>query len=132
MIGFSFLVLMPVYRGLTTIVMSRFELQAFLHAVQLFRPTYSTLVPPIILQLAKSPMADAYDISSLKMIMCGAAPLTQELIQELYHKRNLPVRQVYGLSETSPVALVQVGYFPPHSFLFRIGFRTELTCPALG
>lgn len=109
--GFSFLVLMPAYRGITTVVMSKFELQSFLDAVQIFRPTYATQVPPIILQLTKSAIVDAYDISSLKMLMCGAAPLTRELIEELYQKRNLPVRQVYGLSETSPVALVQVGCF---------------------
>lgn len=81
--------------------------------MQSFRITYAVLVPPIILQLAKSPLVDAYDISSLKMVMCGAAPLTRELIEELYQKRNLPVRQVYGLSETSPVALVQVSDYPP-------------------
>ncbi|KAJ6139891.1 hypothetical protein N7471_006377 [Penicillium samsonianum] len=105
--GFSILILTPAYRGLTTIVISKYDQKGFLDAVQSFRPTYAVLVPPIILQLAKSPLVDAYDISSLKMVMCGAAPLTRELIEELYQKRNLPVRQVYGLSETSPVALVQ-------------------------
>lgn len=115
--GFSLLILMPVYRGLTTVVMNKFELQGFLNAVELFRSTYALLVPPIILQLAKSAIVDASDISSLKMLMCGAAPLTQELIDELYRKRKLPVRQVYGLSETSPVALVQVsGFSPAHQF----------------
>ncbi|CAI7671829.1 unnamed protein product [Penicillium palitans] len=105
--GFSFLILTPAYRGLTTVVMSKYDQKGFLDAVQSFRPTYGILVPPIILQLAKSPLVDAYDISSLKMVMCGAAPLTRELIQELYQRHKLPVRQVYGLSETSPVALVQ-------------------------
>lgn len=88
--------------------MSKYDQKGFLDAVQSFRPTYGILVPPIILQLAKSPLVDAYDISSLKMVMCGAAPLTRELIQELYQRHKLPARQVYGLSETSPVALVQV------------------------
>lgn len=88
--------------------MSKYDQKGFLDAVQSFRPTYAALVPPIILQLAKSPLVDTYDISSLKMVMCGAAPLTRELIEELYQKHKLPVRQVYGLSETSPVALVQV------------------------
>ncbi|KAF7519274.1 hypothetical protein PCG10_010136 [Penicillium crustosum] len=105
--GFSFLILTPAYRGLTTVVMSKYDQKGFLDAVQSFRPTYAALVPPIILQLAKSPLVDTYDISSLKMVMCGAAPLTRELIEELYQKHKLPVRQVYGLSETSPVALVQ-------------------------
>ncbi|KAJ5355954.1 hypothetical protein N7517_010563 [Penicillium concentricum] len=105
--GFALLILTPAYRGITTVVMSKYDQKEFLDAVQSFRPTYATLVPPIILQLAKSPLVDAYDISSLKMVMCGAAPLTRELIEELYQKHTLPVRQVYGLSETSPVALVQ-------------------------
>lgn len=88
--------------------MSKFDLKAFLNTVQIFRATYATLVPPIILQLAKSPLVNTYDISSLRMVMCGAAPLARELINELYQKRKILVRQVYGLSETSPVALVQV------------------------
>lgn len=91
--------------------MSRFTLEGFLDSIQAFRPAYAPLVPPIILQLAKSSIISLYDISSLKMIMCGAAPLSRELIAELYQKRGIPVRQVYGLSETSPVALVQVSDF---------------------
>lgn len=88
--------------------MRKFNLKGFLQAIQTFRPTYANLVPPIILQLAKSSLTDTYDITSLKMVMCGAAPLTRELTEELYKRHRLPVRQVYGLSETSPVALVQV------------------------
>ncbi|KFY86640.1 hypothetical protein V500_07503 [Pseudogymnoascus sp. VKM F-4518 (FW-2643)] len=105
--GIAFLVNLPLYMGLTTIVMSKFSLKDFLQAIQTFQPVYANLVPPIILHLAKSPLVDEYDISSLKMVMCGAAPLTQELTEELYQRHGIPVRQVYGLSETSPVALVQ-------------------------
>ncbi|CAG8235560.1 unnamed protein product [Penicillium salamii] len=121
--GFSLLILMPVYRGFTTIVMSKFHLEGFLSSIQSFRPTYALLVPPIVLQLAKSSLVGSYDISSLKMVMCGAAPLTRELIAELYQKCKITVRQVYGLSETSPVALVQVRDF--HSRYMKIAHHLQ-------
>lgn len=73
---------MPAYRGLTTLVMSKFDLETFLNTVQTFRATYANLVPPIILQLARIPFVNTYDISSLRMVMCGAAPLALELIYE--------------------------------------------------
>ena len=49
----------------------------------------------------KSPLVDVYDINSLKMVMCSAAPLTRKLIEELS-----------GLSETSPILLVLIGLLP--------------------
>ncbi|KAH6664580.1 hypothetical protein B0J14DRAFT_681684 [Halenospora varia] len=108
--GIAFLINLPVYMGLTTVVMRKFQLDKFLQGIHTFQPTYANLVPPIILQLAKSPLVDNYNITSLKMVMCGAAPLTQDLIEELHQKHGISVRQVYGLSETSPVALVQSWY----------------------
>lgn len=102
------LVSAPVHRGQTTIVMKKYSLEAFLTAVQSFRVTHASLVPPIILQIVKSALTDQYDITSLRMILCAAAPLTRNLIEELYQKHKIPVRQAYGITETSPGVAIQV------------------------
>jgi len=84
------------------VVMPKFELSDFCRLVQEYKITMGYIVPPIILQLAKNPVVDKYDLSSLRMVNSGAAPLTKELVQEFYARLKVPVKQGYGLSETSP------------------------------
>jgi len=90
------------YSGYTMVVMPKFELGDFCRLVQEYKITMGYIVPPIILQLAKSPVVDRYDLSSLRMVNSGAAPLTKELVEEFYARLKVPVKQGYGLSETSP------------------------------
>jgi 4-coumarate--CoA ligase len=90
------------YSGYTMVVMPKFELEGFCRLVQEYKITMGYIVPPIILQLAKNPVVDKYDLSSLKMVNSGAAPLTKELVEEFYARLKVPVKQGYGLSETSP------------------------------
>lgn len=50
-------------------------------------------VPPVILLLAKHPDVAKYDLSSMRMINSGAAPLTRELVESLYARLRIPVKQ---------------------------------------
>jgi acyl-CoA synthetase (AMP-forming)/AMP-acid ligase II len=65
--------------------------------------TLSHIVPPIVLQLARNPVIEKYDLSSLKIIFSGAAPLGEELSRECIQRIGCSIRQGYGLTETSPV-----------------------------
>ncbi|KAI6341439.1 hypothetical protein MCOR25_011205 [Pyricularia grisea] len=87
--------------------MSRFDMEQACALIEKHRITYAYVPPPIVLAFAKSPICDRYDLSSLKMLHSGAAPLTRELTEELWNRLKLPVKQGYGLSETSPVVSVQ-------------------------
>lgn len=89
--------------GATIVSMPRFELEAFLKVIQDHRITYANVVPPILLALAKHPSVDNYDLSSLKTLFSGAAPLGAELALAVEKRLNVRVRQGYGLTETSPV-----------------------------
>jgi acyl-CoA synthetase (AMP-forming)/AMP-acid ligase II len=89
------------YFGATVVTMMRFELEPFLGAMQEFRVTCAPLVPPIVLALAKSPLVDRYDLSSLRMIFCGAAPLGEPLQRACEERLNVSVRQGYGMTEMS-------------------------------
>lgn len=51
--------------------MPKFELGKFCESVQMYKATVSYIVPPIALGLAKHPMVDQYDLSSLRFLMCG-------------------------------------------------------------
>lgn len=82
--------------------MARFDLNKWCVAVQKYRIKFANLVPPIILGLAKHPDVEKYDLSSLEMVNSGAAPLSAEVQKAVWNRLKLPVKQGYGLSETSP------------------------------
>ncbi|CUU37952.1 MAG: 4-coumarate--CoA ligase family protein [Armatimonadetes bacterium] len=94
------------YKGITIVTMPRFDLEQFLKLMQDYRITRANLVPPIILALAKHPIVSQYDLSHLRIIMSGAAPLSAELAQEASQRLGCIVMQGYGLTETSPVTHV--------------------------
>jgi acyl-CoA synthetase (AMP-forming)/AMP-acid ligase II len=72
---------MSLATGATIVTMPRFDLEQFLQLVQEYRATRVNLVPPIILALAKHPLVDQYDVSSLTVLTSGAAPLGADLAQ---------------------------------------------------
>ena len=90
-------------QGATIVSMPRFDLELFLGTIQKHRVSYANLVPPIILALAKHPLVANFDLSSLRTIMSGAAPLSADLAQACASRIGCMVRQGYGLTETSPV-----------------------------
>ncbi|MGH2775052.1 MAG: AMP-binding protein [Actinomycetota bacterium] len=92
--------------GATIVTIPRFDLEQFLELSQRYSTTRAYLVPPVILALAKHPVVDNYDLSSIKLIMSGAAPLSGDLAAAASERLGCYVMQGYGLTETSPVTHV--------------------------
>ena len=107
-LGLQCLVNFPAYSGINTLVMASFNLQNFCQIIQDHKITYTYVAPPIIVHLAKNPIVSNYNLSSLRVITSGAAPLTKELIYAVKDRLGTEVKQAYGLSETSPVTHIQV------------------------
>jgi acyl-CoA synthetase (AMP-forming)/AMP-acid ligase II len=108
--GLTAFVCMNTHVGNTAVVLSRFEPELFLSSCQKYRPELINLVPPIMLLLAKHPMVENFDLSSLKRVASAAAPLSVELRQavearfkKMYGTELLGL-QAWGMSETSPLA----------------------------
>jgi acyl-CoA synthetase (AMP-forming)/AMP-acid ligase II len=97
------------WQGATLVTMPRFDLEDFLRILQEQRITQAFLVPPIVLALAKHPMVDKYDLSSLEFIMSGAAPLDAGLERAASGRLGCEVTQGWGLTETSPVLTTNAG-----------------------
>jgi len=95
------------FRGIITVVMPKFDIENWCKIVQDERITMAYVVPPVVLLLSKHPCVSKYDLSSLRMLNSGAAPLTKELVESMYNRIKVPVKQGYGLSETSPTTHTQ-------------------------
>ncbi len=89
--------------GATVVTMPRFDMEQFLSLIERYRVNYAPLVPPIVLGLAKHPAVDAHDLSSLRAITCGAAPIGLSIASEAAERLDCVITQGYGLTETSPV-----------------------------
>lgn len=107
--GLTAVVHVSLYIGVEVFVMHKFDLEKFCNITECHRVTYGAVVPPVVLQLGKSPIVDKYNLSSLRIISSGAAPLTKELMDLVKKRLNVSIVQGYGLSETSPVTHQQVG-----------------------
>ncbi|XP_033752286.1 probable 4-coumarate--CoA ligase 5 [Pecten maximus] len=92
--------------GTKLVTLPKFEPETFLGAIQKHKVSFLHLVPPVVLFLAKSPLVNNYDVSSIHSIICGAAPLGEGLTEEASARLNCHVIQAYGLTETSPIILM--------------------------
>lgn len=82
---------------------------AYLELVQKHKCNSGYIVPPILTALAKHPVVDKYDLSSLREVglMCAAAPLSSTLIDAVYKRLQIPVYQAFGMTEASPCTHLQ-------------------------
>ena len=87
--------------------MAKFDIERFCAHIQNHKITFAYVVPPVVLLLGKHPIVDKYDLSTLRMMNSGAAPLTRELVDTTYARLKVPIKQGYGLSETSPTTHTQ-------------------------
>ncbi|KAL4927632.1 acyl--CoA ligase [Aspergillus undulatus] len=105
--GLTCLVHQTLYQGYELVVMAKFDLEKWCQHVQNYKITFSYVVPPVVLLLSKHPIVEKYDLSSIRMMNSGAAPLTQELVEAVYKRLKVGIKQGYGLSETSPTTHTQ-------------------------
>jgi acyl-CoA synthetase (AMP-forming)/AMP-acid ligase II len=101
--GLTALMNAPLRKGATVVVLPRFDLETFLAAVQNHRITGLYVAPPIVLALAKHPLVERYDLSSLKYVVSAAAPLDARLAAACSRRLGVPpLGQAYGMTELSP------------------------------
>ena len=120
--------------GATVVTLPRFDLEQFLRAHQDYRITRSFVAPPIVLALARHPMIDKFDLSQLRLVNSGAAPLKAELAAEASKRLGCEVIQGYGMTELSPVShLTPPGWFKPGSVgITAPSTQTRIADPVTG
>jgi acyl-CoA synthetase (AMP-forming)/AMP-acid ligase II len=90
-------------QGATVVSMPRFDLEQFLTIMDKYKVSYAPLAPPIVLGLAKHPLVDKFDLSHLRLIISGAAPLGADVELACAKRLGCLVTQGYGMTESSPV-----------------------------
>ena len=99
--GLTLILLSNLWNGGCLVVMARFELEPFLAVLAKYRIVLAPVVPPIIVALTKHPLVDQYDLSALKYLMSGAAPLGGDVEIACSRRLKCLVIQGYGMTELS-------------------------------
>ncbi|XP_060589364.1 uncharacterized protein LOC132744623 [Ruditapes philippinarum] len=86
--------------GASLVLMRKFAPDDYLRLLEKYKPTVIQTVPPIMVMFAKYPKVADYDLSSIKVAVCGAAPLSKEIEDMVKEKLKIPcVHQGYGMTE---------------------------------
>jgi fatty-acyl-CoA synthase len=91
--------------GASVTLHRRFDAGLWLADVAKRRPTTSLLVPATLQAVISHPAWATTDLSSLKMLNAGSMVVPDAMIRA-FHERGVPVGQIYGCTETAPIALV--------------------------
>lgn len=99
-------VLMNVFlaTGGVVLTLPRFDLELFLTLCSRHATPTMFIAPPVAVALAKHPMVDQFDLSGVKRLVSGAAPLSAELAEAVARRTGVKALQGYGMTEMSPVS----------------------------
>ncbi|KAM5369315.1 hypothetical protein ACJZ2D_009034 [Fusarium nematophilum] len=103
--GQMYTILMAVKLRVPIYIMTEFRYEEFLAVIGKFRITSLQVAPPILVMLSKRPETARYDISSVKDVLCGAAPLSRELQNECQRRFQMQINQGWGMTEVTCGAL---------------------------
>ncbi|ABD54068.1 AMP-binding protein [Jannaschia sp. CCS1] len=102
--GMTVLMNLFLNQSATIITMPRFDLELYLRLIQEHQATRLYIVPPVALALAKHPLVEDYDVSSVTQIVSGAAPLGAEIEAAVGARFGAVSVQAYGMTELSPIS----------------------------
>lgn len=102
--GLTVLLNLALKQRASLVTMPKFDLVEFLTSIQTYGCTYLYIAPPIAVALAKHPIVDQFDISTVHTVFSGAAPLDGETAEAAGRRIHARMMQGYGMSELSPVS----------------------------
>ncbi len=113
--GMNVLMAEAISVGATQVIMSRFDPDELVDLIVRHRATLLFTVPPVVLTLVKNlPRLQQRNLSSLRYVNTGAAPLPPEVAREFRKLTGVPVKMGYGLTETSPTTNADFYADPDH------------------
>ena len=107
-------------QGATLVTLSRFDVATCLRSIQEYGATRAYLLPPIVVSLMKEPLVDDFDLSTLRLIVCGAAPLGEHVGRAVAERLGCPIKQAYALTECYPAMRMSLAA-PGHGDCASVG-----------
>ncbi|KAJ7062336.1 acetyl-CoA synthetase-like protein [Mycena amicta] len=92
------------FSGMTVVVMPKFDFREFLNAIKTYKVNQLSLVPPIMVLFSKHPAVVAEDLTSIRVVYAGGAPVNLHFVQAL--AKLIPqavIEQSYGMTEVSGI-----------------------------
>ena len=114
--GLNVTTLLTWQKGGEVVLHRMFDPSACLEDISRYGVTTMFGVPAMFLFLSQLPEFDAADLTSVRTLVCGGAPVPEPLIK-LFNGRGVPINQGYGLTETAPM----VSFLSPEWSLEKIG-----------
>lgn len=103
--GQLYTILMAIKLAVPVYIMAEFRYEDFLGVIGKHRITSLQIAPPILVMLSKRPETARYDLSSVRDVLCGAAPLSRELQNECQRRFGVQINQGWGMTEVTCGAL---------------------------
>ena len=94
------------YMGATVLLHQNFDAGKTIEAINRDHPSLMIMLPAHMKPLYDHPAWDSLDLSSLRSVTTGSC-VVPEKMTSFWHDRNIPLIQVYGSSETCPIAIHQ-------------------------
>eukprot|EP01018_Ginkgo_biloba_P029749 Gb_40567 [translate_table: standard] len=86
--------------GAAVLVMQKYNIRTILELIQRYKITAVSLVPPMLLELSKSPIVSDYNVSSIRTVKSGAAPVGKKLVDAVRARfSKAKFGQGYGMTE---------------------------------
>lgn len=89
-------------------IMRQFVYEDYIRCIERAQVTDLQVAPPILIMMAKRPETQKYDLSCIRSIISGGAPLGKDLANEIAKKFNCDVKQGWGMTEVTCGSILQV------------------------
>jgi acyl-CoA synthetase (AMP-forming)/AMP-acid ligase II len=96
------------YSGGTNVLVGQFDVEDVLSLIERHRVTTMFTVPTILSRLVSAPIFDRYDVSSLRALVYGGAPMPEARLEAAVAKIGRALYQIYGMTEAPwPIAVLK-------------------------
>ncbi|MGQ0664924.1 MAG: acyl-CoA synthetase, partial [Pseudomonadota bacterium] len=103
--GLNIQTLPALHAGARVVLHARFDPQAALETIAGLRITLMVMVPAVMKAMSEHPLWETTDLGSLRQVSAGSQVVPAALI-DAFQRRGVAVTQVYGATETAPIATV--------------------------
>ncbi|KAI9495288.1 hypothetical protein BDB00DRAFT_814002 [Zychaea mexicana] len=93
--------------GYIQVVLEKYTVENLCAAIERFKINDVPTAPPILLHLLNHPAVAKYDLSTLKSLNVGSAPVSPQVVRDIMKKFNAVCTQAYGMTEISPIGTMQ-------------------------